>query len=178
MNITLLLRDVTESDLPIFFEQQRDPVAINMAGFTAKDPADRDAFTAKWARILADESIVKKAIVVEGRVVGNVLCFVAPWSGQQEVSYWLGREFWSKGIATQALQSLLRSVTVRPLYARAATDNVASIRVLEKCDFTLSGDGRGFANARGVEIDEIIMELKMTVPLDMTLDRDADWSET
>src|SRR6516165_1432315 len=52
----VLLRDVTEGDLPILFDQQRDPAANRMAAFTAKDPADRAAFAAKWAKILADES--------------------------------------------------------------------------------------------------------------------------
>lgn len=34
---TILLRDVLVSDLPIFFEQQLDPVANQMAAFSAKD---------------------------------------------------------------------------------------------------------------------------------------------
>ena len=45
MTNDVLLRDVTEADLPIFFEQQ-DSAANHMAAFTAKDPADRDAFMA------------------------------------------------------------------------------------------------------------------------------------
>jgi RimJ/RimL family protein N-acetyltransferase len=154
------LRDVTEGDLPIFFEQQRDADANRMAAFTAKDPADREAFMAKWAKILGDDSSTNRAILVGGRVAGNIGAFVAPWSGKLEVTYWIGREFWGKGIATQALAVLLSAVQARPLFARAARDNVASLRVLEKCGFTVSGYERGFANARNEDVEEVVLELR------------------
>jgi len=158
----VLLRDVIEEDLPIFFEQQLDPAANYMAAFTARDPTDRDAFTAHWIRILGHEGITKKTILFEGRVAGHILSFEQ--LGKPAVAYWLGREYWGKGVATQALSMLLNHVTVRPLYARAAQDNVASIRVLGKCGFTISGEDRGYANARGAEIGEFILVLVGTKP--------------
>jgi RimJ/RimL family protein N-acetyltransferase len=158
MTSDVLLRDVTEADLPIFFEQQRDPAANQMAAFTAKDPADREAFTAKWAKILGDDT-VKKAILVNGQVAGSVSSFVAPWSGQLEVTYWIGREYWGRGIATKALTEFLGHLKARPVYARAAKDNIASIRVLAKCGFTISGHDKGFANARGEEVEEVVLRL-------------------
>jgi RimJ/RimL family protein N-acetyltransferase len=159
MTTDVLLRDVTEGDLPIFFEQQRDAAANHMAAFTAKDPADRAAFMAKWAKILGDNSITKQTILFGGQVAGSISTFVAPWSGELEVTYWIGREFWGKGIATKALAALLSAVKTRPLYARAARDNIASLRVLEKCGFTIAGYDRGFANARGEEVEEVVLEL-------------------
>lgn len=159
MTTDVLLRDVTEGDLPIFFEQQRDPAANRMAAFTAKDPADRAAFMAKWAKILGDDSITKRTILFGGQVAGSVSTFVAPWSGELEVTYWIGREFWGMGIATKALAALLSEVKTRPLYARAAKDNIASLRVLEKCGFRITGSERGFANARGEEVEEVVMKL-------------------
>lgn len=75
------------------------------------------------------------------------------------MTYWLGREYWGRGFATVALHELLRMVAQRPMYARAAKDNVASIRVLEKCGFQLCGEERAFANARNGEIDEVVMRL-------------------
>jgi RimJ/RimL family protein N-acetyltransferase len=156
----VLLRDATESDVPIFFDQQQDPAANRMAAFTAKDPADRVAFTAKWTKILGDESITKRTILLGGQVAGSIGAFVAPWSGKLEVSYWIGREFWGKGIATKALAVFLSAVKARPLYARAAKDNIASLRVLEKCGFTITGYERGFANARGEEVEEVVLELR------------------
>jgi RimJ/RimL family protein N-acetyltransferase len=150
------LRDVEENDLAIFFEFQKEPEANQMAAFTALDPTDREAFLNKWrSKILGDASVIKKTILFEGRVAGNVMSYAL--SGKREVCYWIGKEFWGKGIATSALTQFLDSLQERPLHARAAKDNVASLRVLEKCGFARTGVDRGFANGRGVEIDEVVL---------------------
>ena len=73
MTTALLLRDVTRDDLPIFFEQQLDPEANHMAAFTAKDPTSRDTFMAHWNRTLANSTVIIKAVVCDGHVVGSVL---------------------------------------------------------------------------------------------------------
>ena len=153
----VFLRDVIADDLPVFFAHQQDLGASHMAAFTAKNPADKEAFAAHWTKILRDESTTNKTILVDGRVAGHVSSFVQ--LGKQEVTYWIGREYWGKGVATQALSQLLAQVQTRPIYARAAKDNVASIRVLEKCGFAITGEDKGFANARGQEIEEFILTL-------------------
>lgn len=157
MTITIRLRNVTEEDVETFFEHQSDAAASQMAAFTSRDPSDRGAFAERWKRILGDDTIVKKTIIIDGRIAGHVSCFER--SGFPEVTYWLGREYWGRGFATVALHELLRMVAQRPMYARAAKDNVASIRVLEKCGFQLCGEERAFANARNGEIDEVVMRL-------------------
>ena len=151
------LRDATTDDVSTFFEHQLDPEARRMAAFTSKDPSDRDAFMAHWAKILGDDGVIMRTILFDEQVVGHVAEFER--DGIPEVTYWIAKEFWGKGIATQALSALLRDVKVRPLYARVAKDNVGSLRVSEKCGFTKSGQERTFANARGEEIDEVIMKL-------------------
>jgi RimJ/RimL family protein N-acetyltransferase len=153
----IVLRDVTDDDLPIFFEQQLDPDAIYMAAFTSKDPTDRDAFMAHWARIRADEAIINRTILCDDQVAGSVASFED--FGQLEVTYWLGREFWGKGIATRALAALLEYQTTRPISARAAKDNAASLRVLQKCGFVITGEDKGYANARGEVIEEYLLTL-------------------
>jgi RimJ/RimL family protein N-acetyltransferase len=154
----VVLRDVTDGDLPIFFEQESDSEANYMAAFTRKVPADRAAFDAHWTRIRADPTIRVKTILFDGLVAGNVLSYRE--SGRPEVSYWIGRKFWGKGIATKALFAFLRLQAIRPIYARVAKDNVASIRVLEKCGFRTVGEARGFANARGAGVEELLLELR------------------
>ena len=129
------LRDVTADDIPIFFEHQLDPDATQMTAFPARD---RQAFTAHWSRILDDETLAKKTILVDGQVAGNVVS----WEqiGERLVGYWLGQSYWGKGVATRALAAFLEHVTVRPLYARVIRHNLASRRVLEKCGFTIAGE--------------------------------------
>jgi RimJ/RimL family protein N-acetyltransferase len=158
VTVDIRLREVTDADLPVFFAQQLDPVANQMVAFTGEDPTDRDTFEAHWARIRADESVSIRTIVCDGGVAGHVVSFER--DGQPEVSYWIGKEHWGKGIATRALAAFLREQPRRPLQARVAKDNAASIRVLEKCGFTVIGEDRSFANARGEEIDELILELR------------------
>jgi len=158
----ILLRDVAEPDLPIFFEYQRDPAANYMAAFTARDPTDKDAFAAHWKRILSDDTVLVKTIVFEGKVVGSVARFLDKEFGKPEITYWIGKQYWGMGLATKALSKFLSDEKARPIYGRAAKDNVASIRVMEKCGFTISGYNEGFANARGKEIEEVILELSVS----------------
>jgi len=152
------LRDVLESDLPIFFAYQLDPDAQAMAAFTSKDPANREAFMAHWHQILADPSTIIRTIVVDGQVAGSVSSYQD--DGHPEVTYWLGKHYWGKGLATRALTEFLAHANrSRPIYARAAKDNIGSLRVLEKCGFRIIGEDKGYANARGKEIEEFLLQL-------------------
>jgi len=149
---------VADVDLSIFFDYQLDSAANHMAAFTAKDPNDREAFDKHWQTIRSDKKIVIKTIVANGKVVGHIARFVQ--FNQLEVTYWIGKSFWGKGIATEALAMFLELLKDRPIFARAAKDNVASLRVLEKCGFTIAGEDKGYANARGEEIEEYMLKLE------------------
>lgn len=131
----------TPSDLDILFAMQLNPEANRMA---VANPRDRATFDAFWARVLSNQTPPNVARVIvthdeRGRetVVGQISCFKL--DGQDAVGYWIAREHWGRGIATEALRLLLREVPVRPLHARAASTNTASIRVLERCGFKLIG---------------------------------------
>lgn len=152
------LRDVIASDLPIFFENQLDPESNHMAAFGADDPSDREAFDKRWVRILSDDSIIRKTIVYEGEVAGNVSRF--DMFGETTIGYWLGKNYWGKGIATAAVKAFVMQLNERPLYARVAFDNIGSRRVLEKAGFVKIGEDTGYANARRAEIVEYIMILR------------------
>ena len=159
MSNELLLRNVVNDDLPIFFEYQLDPEANYMAAFTAKDPTNQEAFIAHWRRILADETTINQSILFNGHVAGSVSSYED--EGKPEVTYWLGKDYWGKGIATWALKEFLAQKNqLRPIYARIAKDNLGSRRVLEKCGFKIIGESKGFANARGQEIEELLLELR------------------
>lgn len=152
------LRKPDPDDLPVFFEQQRDPEANFMAAFASKNPYDRESFDVHWAKIMADPAIFIQTILYGESVAGYILHH--SWFGEPEVTYWLGREYWGKGIASAALAEFIRQAGLRPLYGRAAIDNTASIRVLEKCGFVVIGQESGFSNARGEEVEELILALK------------------
>jgi RimJ/RimL family protein N-acetyltransferase len=149
-----LLREVRESDLDDFFEHQREPEATEMALFPARD---REAFDAHWRRILDDDALITRTIVDGGRVAGNI----GSWEqdGRHLLGYWIGREFWGRGLATRALAEFVGEVPTRPLHAWVATTNVGSIRVLEKCGFVAMESRSEFDERYGREVEELLFEL-------------------
>jgi RimJ/RimL family protein N-acetyltransferase len=151
------LRPVEDSDLDALFEQMRDPESIWMAAFTAENPDDRAAFDVHMAKVLASREATNRAVTVDGRLVGSIACFFI--EGDAEITYWIDRSFWGQGIASRALALLLESVRVRPLFARAASDNLGSIKVLQRAGFAIIGTERAFANGRNEEIEETILRL-------------------
>ncbi|MFF3952657.1 GNAT family N-acetyltransferase [Streptomyces sp. NPDC001890] len=152
------LREVRADDLPLFFAFMSDPESVRTAAFTSEDPTDRHAFDAHWQRILADGSIVMRTVLADGTVIGNAGVYGPP--GDRQVTYWIDRALWGRGLATAALSALLDAVPERPLHARAAADNAGSRRVLEKCGFTVTGRDHGYAHARGEETDELLFTLR------------------
>jgi len=111
--MTVILRGVKDDDLPIFFQQQLDPEANYMAAFTSENPEDREAFEAHWLKIRNSETVLLKTILSDGEVAGYLAKFKR--DDDTEVSYWIGREFWGRGIATSALKLLQQIVEERPL---------------------------------------------------------------
>lgn len=153
MPVSILLRNVITSDLPIFYEQQLDPEATAMAAFPSRN---REAFDTHWAKIMADEKVILKTILCDDQVAGSLVSW--EMLGEREIGYWLGREFWDKGIATEALSQFLGVVETRPLFAHVAKHNVASRRVLEKCGFKVVGDGK-YVNIAREEVEEFVLRL-------------------
>jgi RimJ/RimL family protein N-acetyltransferase len=133
MSSRVILRDVVDADLASFFEHQSDPEAARMAAFPSRD---HDAFLAHWTKLRRDHSNIICTIVCDGRVAGNIGSWVS--DERRLVGYWIGREFWGRGVATAALAAFVAKVRERPLHAFVAEHNVGSIRVLEKCDFVPS----------------------------------------
>ncbi|MEU4133698.1 GNAT family N-acetyltransferase [Streptomyces wuyuanensis] len=150
------LREVRTGDLDVFFTLMQDPTARRMAAFTAEDPGDRARFDAHWERILHTGD-VNRTVLVDGAVAGHAAVYGPP--GEREVTYWIDRVHWGRGVATAALRELLQLVPERPLHARAAADNAGSLRVLAKCGFTVTGRDSGYAHARGEETEELLLRL-------------------
>jgi len=143
-----MLREVREEDLDVLFEQQREPEAVAMAVFPARE---REAFDAHWRRVLANDANVVRVIEIDGQVAGNI----GSWEqdGKQLVGYWLGRKFWGRGLATAALGEFVDELGVRPLHAWVAASNVGSTRVLEKCGFVQVG-------SHTTDVEEFLFELR------------------
>ncbi len=152
--LSVCLRPVTPVDLPELFRFQSDPDGARMAAVV---PRDSQSFYSHWEKILVDPSIVARAITLDSVLVGDITCF--NMDGLDSVGYWIARDYWGRGIATRALDLLLQEVRKRPLHARAARHNVASIRVLEHGGFVLTGYQHSPATERFLECEEAVLVL-------------------
>ncbi|MET8763780.1 GNAT family N-acetyltransferase [Lentzea sp. NPDC004782] len=151
------LRELEDADLDALFEFMRDPESVWMAAFTAEDPDDREAFDAHMRKVRARPDTTNLAILADGRMVGTIASF--EMEGDLEITYWIDRAVWGRGIAGRAVQLLLERVTARPLHARVASDNTGSLKVLTRAGFEVVGTDTGYASARKAEIEETILRL-------------------
>jgi RimJ/RimL family protein N-acetyltransferase len=127
------LRPVQPADIETFYEQQLDPIASDMAAFPSRE---REAFFGHWTNtIMTNRRGVARSILADGVVCGHIVSWVDDEHQQRMLGYWLGREFWGRGIASEALKQYLPEIPDRPIYADFAWHNVGSRRVLEKNGF-------------------------------------------
>lgn len=151
------LRPVESGDLDRFFEQQLDPEANEMAAFTAKNPADRGVFNYHWGLMLRDPATVARTIEHDGEVAGSIFLF--PDEDARELSFWTDRKFWGQGITTAAVDEILKEFPDRPVRARVVSDNIGTLKILERRGFVKVGESQDFANARAAVVSEDILEL-------------------
>jgi len=151
------LRRTEVSDLDNLFQFQLDMEASYLAAFTPKDPTDKSSYLTKYSKLLSDPTVNNQTILANNIVVGSVAKFMM--EGNAEITYWLDKSFWGKGVATKALKYFLNLETTRPIFGRVAFDNYGSQKVLENCGFIKIGSDKGFANSRQKEIEEFIYKL-------------------
>lgn len=152
------LTKTEKEDLETLFLFQCDKDANWMAAFTSENPKDEKLYLEKWGKIVENPEIRMQTIRLESVIVGSVVHFDV--MEETNVSYWIERKFWGKGIATHALAKFVKDSIKRPLFARVAWDNYGSQKVLEKCGFKSIGKERGYANARKMEIEELVYLLE------------------
>jgi RimJ/RimL family protein N-acetyltransferase len=151
------LRPVTDADFDALFELESDVQGADMIAFLPREPGDRAAFTAHWARITSDPDLMTLVIESDGAFAGYAVSFIV--EGERQVGYWIVRELWGRGIASAALAALVGEIRERPLWGSTAFDNLGSQRVLEHAGFVFDRTERSHAPHRGTEIDENVYRL-------------------
>ena len=111
MNVSL--RPLDDRDLDAIYQQVTDAESIRITAFTPDHQTDRRAFFRRMSRLLADTSVLHRVIDVDGAIAGKIASFRI--DNQPEVTYWVDRAHWGKGIATTALQILLAETAERPV---------------------------------------------------------------
>lgn len=156
-SLNIILRPTELSDLPTLFQFQLDKEGGYMAAFMPSNATDETAYITKHTKLLNDPTINNQTILLENKIVGSIAKFVI--QGDAEITYWIDKNFWGKGIASKALGEFLIIETTRPIFGRVAFDNIGSQKVLERSRFIKVGTDKGFANARQMEIEEYIYKL-------------------
>jgi RimJ/RimL family protein N-acetyltransferase len=102
------------------------------------------------------------AIAVDDEAVGGIGFTVQPDVGVRsaEIGYWLGEEFWGRGIATEALIAVtdyaFKNYDLCRLYAHVFEWNPGSARVLEKAGYEFEGRLKKSVTKNGQTIDQLM----------------------
>lgn len=150
----IILRPTEIDDLETLFKFQLDEKGGYLAAFMPNNYDDKDAYFSKYVKLLNNETVNNQTILINNIIVGSIAKFEI--DGESEITYWIDRQYWGIGIASNALIKFLKQETTRPLFGRVAFDNIGSQKVLAKCGFIRVGVDKGFASARKMEIEEYI----------------------
>src|SRR5687767_5148635 len=104
---------MTPADIAACYEHQLDREASRMAGFTSKDANDRAAYVARWTRLLEEGEVIARMITLDGELAGSIGMWGPP--ERRQITYWVWRWHWGNGVATRALEQLLKEAPQRPV---------------------------------------------------------------
>lgn len=151
----IALRPIVRADLPTLFQQQLDPDSNRLA---VTRPRDAETFFPHWEKVLLDPAVVPRVITADDRVIGSISRFER--DGRPYVGYWIDKAHWGKGIATRAIALLVAEVSTRPLHARVASSNVASLRALLRNGFVVTEVRRSEETERFPACEETLLVLE------------------
>ena len=127
-------------------------------------PEAAAAFIA-YAAAESERGDLYRAIVADGRVVGGISVARRPdvCRRSAEIGYWLNPAFWGKGIMTESVRRLCRTVFAETdivrIEAEVLSPNISSCRVLEKCGFVLEGVKKKGVFKNGAFFDNFLYAL-------------------
>ncbi len=139
------LRDYKESDAAQLVELANNVNVSQYLVYTFPHPYTLDDAVWWITAGSRENGAITKAVEYHGELIGSVgITPQAGWkSHTAEIGYWLGEEFWGRGIATQVLERMTNEVFAgerwNKLFAPVLSPNQASMRVLEKNGYQLEG---------------------------------------
>ena len=137
----ITLRDFNEDDTTQLLSILNDPEVVRY--LSSKIPSPYTLEDAKWWISTGSQIGIVKAIDLNGLLVGCIGAEQGEFEYQRsaEIGYWIAKDYWRQGIATQAINELIALVfnttDIIRLYACVFSLNIASMYVLEKCGFEL-----------------------------------------
>jgi RimJ/RimL family protein N-acetyltransferase len=137
-NITL--RKFEQSDSSLLFTYLNDEKVTQYITSAIPQPYTKE--DVQWWLNVGSKVEHIRAIELNGTLVGCISATVGSfeYNRSAELGYWLGRDYWNQGIATNAVaqfsEALFKSTDIVRLFVSVVAENKASIRVLENNGFT------------------------------------------
>ena len=139
------LRDYKTSDIDRLVALANNKNVSQYLIYTFPYPYTKEAAEFWIAEGSQFNGAITKVIELDGLFVGSV--GLSPQIGWRahcaEIGYWLGESYWGNGVATQALKQMTDEAfgvhKFKKLFAPVLSPNIASMKVLEKCDYQLEG---------------------------------------
>ncbi|MFN0217231.1 MAG: GNAT family N-acetyltransferase [Hyphomicrobium sp.] len=154
----LNLRPLHSEDAPRIAALAGDWAVASMTG-RIPYPYSVDA-AHQWVNGLATGEMVF-GIEHAGELIGICGYTLEP-DGHAQIGYWIGRQYWGRGYATEAARALIdygfTKGGVKRFSGRHFTDNLASARVIKKLGFRALGADMGWCEARQQEFPTIAYE--------------------
>ncbi len=159
----ILLRQIAGHDLDALVKNLNDEKVIRY--LSSRVPFPYTQKDADWFIQTGSKNGIYRAITYNGALAGVIS--VSPGEHEHartaKMGYWLGRKFWGKGVATQAVCEMTKDVfstsDIVRLSAPVYAPNKASMRVLEKNGYELDGILKKGAYKNGVFLDEHVYSL-------------------
>lgn len=144
-----ILKQVQPEDQAFLFEALSDPITMPYNGVYYKTfeetKGQLDWYKKNWEEGTGiNWKITNKA---SGESIGVIsVYYYKPEHKKAEIGYWLLPRFWGKGIASEAMQTVInywKEVKgLHRLEAFVEEDNIASIKLMERSGFTYEGTMR------------------------------------
>jgi len=149
----LLLRPGWADDAPELSERIADEAVLRQLGYSASPtPAEQSQ---AWLEQPEFARHPRLLLTLPGQAGSTIVgaCGLFPGASAPELGYWIARDWWGMGLATEAVRAVLEIAAAlghSRLRAWHSLDNAASGRVLAKAGFRLTGGNvRSASNERG-----------------------------
>lgn len=154
MTGTLTFANIPEADLDAYHKMLDDFDIIRMTG-SIEFPVTRQAANERRTRRSDDPECWFKGVYLDGTLVGEAGCFRTK-TNHIEIGYLVGKDWWGQGLATRIIPKIIARIVASgykgPIVGTVFQDNPASQKVIERCGFVKTGEGRYPSKGRGENV--------------------------
>ena len=160
--MAIIIRQWTMDDLPNLVKNANNINVWNNLRNYFPHPYTEEHAKSWIESAMLESPAMNFAIDMDGEAIGGIgLIFNTDvYIMSAEIGYWIGEDYWGKGIATEAIRQMIEYsfyyFDIVRIYAEVFENNKSSMRVLEKNGFYLEGVRRKSVLKNNVLMDDYI----------------------